>query len=115
MPRYLYELAYTPQSWATQVAKPANRIEQVTPAITELGGKVVDAYYAFGEYDLIVILDMPSNEAMAAFALAVAAGGAVARARTTPLMTIDEGISALRKAGKSKYRPAGTRAASQRK
>lgn len=107
MPAYLYQLAYTPESWATQVKNPQNRIEQVSPAVEALGGKILSAHYAFGKYDLIVLLEMPDNEAMAAFALAVAAGGAVKSARTTPLMAIDEGMRAMGKAGTSGYKPAG--------
>jgi hypothetical protein len=42
---------------------------------------------------------------MAAFALAAAAGGALKAVKTTPLMTIEEGIEAMRKASGTGYRP----------
>jgi len=107
MPRYLYQLAYTSDNWANQLKNPENRIEKVRGSVEQLGGKIVDAYYAFGEYDIIVLLDFPDNTAAAAFALAVAAGGAAKAARTTPLMTIEEGMAAMRQGAGSSYRPAG--------
>ena len=107
MPRYLYQLAYTSDSWATQLKDPQNRVEKVRGSIEQLGGKVVDAYYTFGEYDILVIMDMPDNVSASAFALAVAAGGAAKAAKTTPLMSIDEGIEAMRKGAGSSYKPAG--------
>lgn len=107
MPRFLYQLAYTSDNWATQMKDPQNRIEKVRGSVEQLGGKIVDAYYAFGEYDIIVILDMPDNVSAAAWAIAIAGGGAAKAAKTTPLMSIDEGIEAVRKGAQSGYRPAG--------
>jgi len=107
MPLYLYQLAYTSDNWATQMKDPQNRVEKVRGSVEQLGGKIVDAYYSFGEYDIIVIIDMPDNTAAAAFAIAVAGAGAAKAAKTTPLMSIEEGISAIRKGAQSSYRPAG--------
>ena len=105
MPSYLLQAAYTPEGWAAQVKNPQNRIEAIRPAIEGLGGKIVAAYYSFGEYDLAVITEMPDNTAAAAFSIAAAAGGAVKALKTTPLMTVDEGLEAVRKASQSSYRP----------
>jgi len=106
MPKYLLQVGYTPESFAAQIKNPQNRIQAVTPAIEKLGGKVETAYYTFGKYDLVVILEFPDNTAAAAFAISVAAGGALRALKTTPLMTIDEGIKALKAAGGTGYKPA---------
>ena len=106
MPKYLLQVGYTPESFAAQIKNPQNRIQAVTPAIEKLGGKVETAYYTFGKYDIVVILEFPDNTAAAAFAISVAAGGAVRALKTTPLMTIDEGIKALKAAGGTGYKPA---------
>jgi hypothetical protein len=55
-------------------------------------------YYAFGERDLIGIIDFKKPEDAAAFGLAVAAGGALSLYKTTPLLSVDQGIEAMRKA-----------------
>ena len=60
--------------------------------------------FAFGDYDLVSIVEMPSNVEMAAFSVAAAAGGAIRSIKTTPLMTTTEGIEAMKKAAKSGYK-----------
>ncbi len=111
MPFYLLQVGYTPEAWAAMVKKPQDRIEAVRPAVEKLGGKVVSGYLAFGEHDLIAIVNMPDNVSAAAFSVAAAAGGAVRAIRTTPLMTTSEGVDAMKKAGASTYRPPTARAA----
>ena len=76
MPRYLVQLAYTPEAWAAQLRNPQNRIEVVAPALEAVGGRFEATYFAFGDYDVVLIMEAPDNTAAAAFGLAVAAGGA---------------------------------------
>jgi uncharacterized protein with GYD domain len=105
----MYQFAYTPESWAAQVKKPANRIETVGRAVCEAaGGKFVGGWLCFGEYDALLIADVPDMESMTAIALAVAAGGAIKSSKTTALMTGAQGMEALKKAGvvAKTYRPA---------
>ena len=47
----------------------------------------------------VVILEMPDNVSAAAFAMAIAAGGACHRVKTTPLLSVDEDMTAMKKAG----------------
>jgi uncharacterized protein with GYD domain len=107
MARYLFQAAYTSEAWAAQVNSPQNRLEAVRPVVERLGGRIESIYYAFGEYDVLGIVEMPDNVSMSAFSLAVAAGGAMKAIKTTPLMTIEEGIEAMRKASGAGYRPPG--------
>lgn len=107
MPYYLLEAAYTPEAWATMVKAPQNRLEKVRPAIEKLGGTIECGFLAFGEYDVVLIVKMPDNVSAAAFSLAVSAGGACKAVKTTPLMTGEEGVQAMRKAKGAGYRPPG--------
>jgi uncharacterized protein with GYD domain len=70
-----------------------------------LGGKVHGFWFAFGDSDVIGILDMPDNTAMAAFALAIGAGGACSKVKTTALLSVNEGISAMKMASTTGYKP----------
>jgi uncharacterized protein with GYD domain len=106
MPHYLIQVAYNAGGIAALVMQPQDRIAKVTPAIEALGGRVENAYYAFGEYDVVLILELPDNVAAAALALAVGAGGTVAAYRTTALLTPDEAVEAMARAGGSSYAPA---------
>ncbi len=57
------------------------------------------------ETDVVAIFQMPDDVAAAGVSMAISAGGAVTAVKTTPLLTIDEGMAALRKASTSGYRP----------
>jgi uncharacterized protein with GYD domain len=107
MAKYLFQATYTSEAWAAQMRNPQSRVEAVRPVIEGLGGRIECAYLAFGDYDAVLICDMPDNISMAAFSLAASAGGAAKAIKTTPLMTVEEGIEAMRKAGGTGYRPPG--------
>lgn len=107
MAYFLLQGAYTSEAWKALTADPQNRVDAIRPIIEKLGGTVENAWFAFGEYDVAMIMQMPDNVSAAAFALAVASGGAFKSHKTTPLMTIDEGIEAMKKAAESGYTPPG--------
>ena len=98
MGHYLIEVGYTPEAWNTQIDTEANVIDRISPAVKACGGKIECIYYAFGERDLIGVMDFKTPEDAAAFGLAVAASGALSMYRTTPLLTVDQGIASLHKA-----------------
>ena len=109
MPIYMYQASYTPESWAAQMKNPSNRIATVGKKVCEAaGGKMIGGWYAFGEHDLVLIADLPDDGAMAAVAIAVGAGGAIKSARTTVLMTGEDGAKAIGKAAEiaGSYAPA---------
>lgn len=109
MPIYMYQGAYTSQSWAAQLKNPQNRVETVAKQACEaVGGKLFGAWYCFGEFDFVLIADVPNNESMAAIALAVAAGGAIKASQTTTLMTGVQAVDAMKKSADvaKVYRPA---------
>jgi len=110
MPHYLQQVAYSQQGWEAVVANPQNRIEAVRPAIEKLGGKIESAWFSFGDYDIVVITEMPDNVSAAAIAIAFAAGGACKSVQTTPLISADEAVQALQKARTCGYQPAAARA-----
>ena len=106
MSYYLIQVAYNSEGWQTLVKNPQNRVEAVRPAVEKLGGKIENAWYSFGEYDVTLILQMPDNVSAAALSIAFAAGGALKSVRTTPLLTATEALEAMKKAGGSGYRAA---------
>jgi uncharacterized protein with GYD domain len=113
MPLFLSQVAYNEEGWQALVSNPQNRMEAIRPVVDKLGGRILNAYFAFGDYDFILISEFPDNVSAAALAIAAAAGGAVKSIKTTPLMEATEGLEAVRKAASSGYRaPAGARPAS---
>lgn len=106
MALYLYQAAYSPETWAAMLADPGPRPEEIGRSITEqIGGRVVGVWFAFGEYDIVGILEAPDDVNMAAAALKLASGGALSAAKTTPLMSIEQGVEAMRKASSLEYSP----------
>lgn len=109
MALYMYQAAYTPESWAAQMKNPQNRVEAVgRQACEAVGGKLVGGWLCFGEYDLVIVADVPNIESMAAIALAVGSGGAIKASKTTALLTGAQGVEALKKASDvaKGYKPA---------
>ena len=102
MPAYLLQVAYTPQALSALIANPHDRTQALKKNVRNLGGKMVGSWFAFGEYDLVAIMEFPDNVSAAAWALATAAGGALKSVKTTPLLSIEEGLEALRKVPESK-------------
>ena len=105
MPHYLVQLSYTKEAIKTLDEHPQNRLEAARPAYEELGVTIREGFLAFGDYDVVLLIEAPDNVRAAAISLAVTAGGAVSHYKTTPLMTWDEGVEAMRIAGGSSYTP----------
>jgi uncharacterized protein with GYD domain len=99
MAYYMIQAAFTPESWAKLVKNPQDRREAIRPMIEKLDGRLEGYWFGFGEYDAIVIAQVPDNVSAAALSLAAAAGGALKAIKTTPLMTMEEAMQAMRKAG----------------
>jgi len=86
MALYLLQVTYTPEAWAAQLKSPQDRTKVVAPLLEQLGGRFVNTYFAFGDYDIVAVLELPDNVSAAAASLAISAGGAVKAIKTTPLL-----------------------------
>jgi|ERR1700679_486935 uncharacterized protein with GYD domain len=107
MAQFMVQVAYSQEAWASLVKGPQDRIGVVSAAVEKLGGKLVQGWLSFGDYDTVCVLDMPDYVAAAAFAAAIAAGGSCKSVKTTPLLSPEEGVAAMKKAGGSGYKPIG--------
>ncbi len=105
MPTYMIQGSYTKEGMAALVRNPQNRIEAVKPPIEKLGGKLYEAYFAFGDYDFVIIVSMPDNVSAMALPMAFGASGAIRATKTTPLLTADETMEAMRRGASSGYKP----------
>ena len=109
MALYMYQAAYTAESWAAQLKNPQNRVETIGRQVCEaVGGKCLGGWYCFGDYDLVIICDVPNNQSMSAIALAIAGGGAIKASKTTVLLSGAEGVEGMKQADAvaKVYRPA---------
>jgi uncharacterized protein with GYD domain len=105
MAKYLWQAKYVGEGSKGLLKEGgSSRRAVVEKMIDSMGGKLEAFYYAFGETDLYAIVEMPDNVSAAAFALTVAASGAVTL-KTTVLMTPEEIDRAAKKT--PSYRPPG--------
>ena len=74
MPKYLFEAKYTPEGVrGLHDAGASSRAKAVNDMAAALGGGLDSFYFAFGDVDAYVIVDLPDDEAAAAAAFAVGA------------------------------------------
>jgi uncharacterized protein with GYD domain len=81
------------------------RTKAVEAAAASVGGKVEAIYWAFGAYDVIVLVDLPDNAAASALSLNITAAGG-ASVSTTVLLTAAE-VDAATKMHPSYRAPGG--------
>ncbi len=68
-----------------------------------LGGRLLNLYYCFGEYDGVVIFEAPDAITCMGAILAAIAPGHLRSTKTTVLFTMDEAMEAMGKAGAMVY------------
>jgi uncharacterized protein with GYD domain len=108
MPLYLSRFSYTPETWARLIANPEDRRDAARTYIESAGGTLHGFWYAFGEHDGYTLWEAPDNVSMAAVALAISGGGALSELKTTVLLSVEETMDALGRAGQIGYQPPGS-------
>ena len=109
MPLYLTRFSYTAETWSRLTKNPEDRREAARKYIESVGGKLHGFWYAFGSYEGYNLWEAPDNVSMAAVAIAISGGGALSKFETTPLLSVEETLEALRRAQKVGYWAPGTK------
>ncbi len=104
---YLYQLSYSKDAIKSMVASPSDREAAAHKLIEALGGKLHHLFFAFGEWDVICLIEGPDDKMMMAGAAAVASAGTVSKSSTVKLMTAKDAMAAMAMAGKATgaYKP----------
>jgi len=90
MGKYLLQASYTATGAQGLIQEGATgRLAAISDLTASVGGSLDWIYYAFGEDDVVGVVDLPSDEAAVAFALTVGASGAV-NIRTTVLLSPEQ-------------------------
>jgi uncharacterized protein with GYD domain len=97
MPKMMVKASYTADGARGLMKEGGSGRRAAVKALVEgLGGKMEAFYFAYGEADAIVIVDVPDATAGLALSMAVNASGAV-RLTTVPLITPEEMDAACQK------------------
>ncbi len=106
MPKYLFEAKYTPEGVrGLKEADASSRAKAVNDMATGLGGSLDSFYFAFGDVDAYVVVDLPDDRAAAAAAFTVGASAAT-QLKTIKLLTLEEADAAIEQS--VSYRPPGS-------
>ena len=105
MARYLIKAQFTSEAMASMIKNPTDREEAIRPMFEAMGCTLEQYYFAVGENNVYVLAEIPDNISGEALTMAVLASGAIASTKTTVLLTAQEAIEAMKKAGGIVYRP----------
>lgn len=103
MALYLIQASYTTSTVGAMIKNPQDRAAAIRPLIEKIGGKLHGLWFTLGEFDVVVIAEVPDNISAVAIAMAVGGSGAMSAYRTTPLMTSGEAVEAMKKAAAVVY------------
>ncbi|HEY4361128.1 MAG TPA: GYD domain-containing protein [Bryobacteraceae bacterium] len=97
MPKFLVEATYSADGHKGLAKdKGSGRKAAITQAVKKLGGKLEAMYFCLGEFDVVLICEMPDHLSAMAIGNAACATG-LARTKTTMLLTVAEADEALGK------------------
>ena len=107
---YLIQFSYTSAAWDTLLkagTNERNRAAAVKDLVYKLGGCIAtitfecddptpkEKFGAFGDYDVVLLVAFPDDQAAAAFALTISAGGAVSAFKTTRILPWPQMMDAM--------------------
>ena len=103
MPRYMTQFSYTAEAWAALAKNPQDRSQVLEDLFQKIGGRLESLSYCFGDYDGVLIGEAPDDVAMTAGVIAAIGPGHIRATKTTRLMSPEEAMAAMRKAGEIAY------------
>jgi uncharacterized protein with GYD domain len=105
MAKYLLQGSYTAEGSKGLLKDGGSKRRAAAKTLVEsLGGKIECLYFAFGETDVLAIVDMPDSASAAAASLTIGASGGL-RGKLTVLLTAEEIDQAAKKS--ATYTPPG--------
>ena len=107
MPLYMSQFAYTSEAWAALTQNPENRGPAISGLAETMGARLVSFYNSFGEYDGLIIFEAPDEGTAAAILMAAITPGHLKALKTTVLLSAEQGVEAMRRAGEATYRRPG--------
>jgi uncharacterized protein with GYD domain len=86
-------------NWTDQgigkIKESPDRFNQFKAMVEKVGGKLIGGYYTFGEYDVVIVMEAPNDEAVMSLMLKIGSAGNV-RTKTLKAFTAEEGIKIIK-------------------
>jgi uncharacterized protein with GYD domain len=94
MSNYILLIRWTEQGISKIKESPA-RYNSFKSSVEKAGGKLIGGYYTFGKYDVVLIIEAPSDEVVMSLMLKVGSAGNV-KSQTLKAFTAEEGIRIIK-------------------
>jgi len=78
------------------IKKTPRRFEMVKKLISDAGGKLISIYGLIGKYDLVTVMEMPSEKVAATTILKICSTGRIT-SQTMTALSIDDFLSIIKK------------------
>jgi uncharacterized protein with GYD domain len=97
MPKYLFQASYSSEGTQGLLKEGGTqRRSNLEKTLDGIGGRLESFYYAFGDADVVGVVDLPDNVTAAALSMTINASG-MGSVKTTVLMTPAEVDQAVKK------------------
>ena len=94
MSHYILLINWTDQG-ISRIKESSERYNSFKASVEKAGGKLIGGYYTFGEYDVVIIIEAPNDEAVMSIMLKVGSAGNV-RTKTLKAFDADEGFKIIK-------------------
>ena len=91
------------------LAKPEDRQAAISRLCEQAGGKLLNLYFTLGQFDFLLVSEMPDAKAASVISLAASGGGGIQDVVTTQAFTTAEARALFEQAGRvaNSYKPMG--------
>ncbi len=73
----------------------SDRFSSFKASLEKAGGKLIEGYYTFGEYDVVVVIEAPNDETVMSLMLKVGSAGNV-RTKTLKAFAAEQGMKIIK-------------------
>jgi uncharacterized protein with GYD domain len=103
MPLYMVQFAYTSDAWAALVDTQEDRSVAIASVAATMGSRMVSYYLTFGEYDGFTLIEAPDEVTAAAIVMVAVKSGHLKATKTTTVLSVEDGMAAMRKARQASF------------
>jgi uncharacterized protein with GYD domain len=90
MSRFSLQISFTTPAWLAILDDAYDPLSVVRTPVESLGGKLEDAFFTQGAFDILAITEFPESVSHSDLSIAFYAGGSVARIHASPLFTASQ-------------------------
>jgi len=91
---YILLINWTGQG-ISKIKDSAERYNSFKALVEKAGGKLIGGYYTFGEYDVVIIINAPSDDVVMSIMLKIGSHGNI-RSKTLKAFSAEEGFRIIK-------------------